>query len=158
MQSRDRESGFTLLELMVVIAVIAILITIAIPTFLGARKPAQDRQAETILHTSLVAARVGAADTGDYSWVTPGALQVLETSVAYLDPATPADAGSHEVSVGTGVVSGSTYVIMVSRSAAGRCFGVFEQGAAATQYLAEVVPSCSAAAFDPSSSWSATAW
>jgi prepilin-type N-terminal cleavage/methylation domain-containing protein len=42
---RSGEAGFTLIELMVVVLIIAILIAIAIPTFLGARSRAQDRVA-----------------------------------------------------------------------------------------------------------------
>ena len=36
------EDGFTLIELMVVVLIIAILIAIAIPTFLGAQNKAKD--------------------------------------------------------------------------------------------------------------------
>src|SRR5680860_1415575 len=42
---QNREDGFTLIELMVVILIIAILIAVAIPTFLGFRERAQDRAA-----------------------------------------------------------------------------------------------------------------
>src|SRR5687767_111788 len=51
----DREEGFTLIELMVVVLIIAILIAIAIPTFLGARKRAQDRQAQSNIRNALLA-------------------------------------------------------------------------------------------------------
>jgi len=40
---RNDEEGFTLIELMVVVLIIAILLAIAIPTFLGARERANDR-------------------------------------------------------------------------------------------------------------------
>lgn len=143
---------------MVVVAILAILIAIALPTFLGARAPAQDKQAETILRTSLIAAHVGETDTGDYTWVTPSALSLLESSVVFVDAATPANASARQVSVGTGVGPAGTYVVMVSRSAAGRCFALLEQTADTTHYLADVVPACQASAFDMSSAWSPTPW
>ena len=52
--ARGREDeGFTLIELMVVVLIIAILIAIAIPTFLGARKRAQDKQAQSNIRIAL---------------------------------------------------------------------------------------------------------
>jgi type IV pilus assembly protein PilA len=54
---RSGEAGFTLIELMVVVLIIAILIAIAIPTFLGARSRAQDRVAQSNLRNALTRRR-----------------------------------------------------------------------------------------------------
>ncbi len=148
--------GFTLIELMMVVLVISILLLIAVPTFLGARKPAEDRHAQTILHSSLVAARTGSADTGDYAWVTPVALQAEETSVVYLDGGTHARATQNEVSVATGLYLGDTYVVLSSGSAAGRCFAVLATTTGAMQYQAPALASCNATAFDPAVGWAST--
>jgi type IV pilus assembly protein PilA len=57
-QNRTRDDkGFTLIELMVVVLIIAILIAIAIPTFLGMRRRAQDRAAQSDLRNGLTAAK-----------------------------------------------------------------------------------------------------
>ena len=58
---RDEE-GFTLIELLVVVLIIAILIAIAIPTFLGARRRAQDRQAQSNIRNALTAAKTYYSD------------------------------------------------------------------------------------------------
>jgi len=47
----SRDEGFTLIELMVVVMIIAVLIAIAIPSFLGFRKSAQDRSAQSELRS-----------------------------------------------------------------------------------------------------------
>src|SRR5947209_20196754 len=61
------EGGFTLIELMVVVLIIAILIAIAIPTFLGARKRAQDKQAQSNLRNALTAEKTFYVDHQDYA-------------------------------------------------------------------------------------------
>lgn len=52
----ETEEGFTLIELMVVLLIMAILIAIAIPTFLGVRGSAQNRAAQSNLTSALTAA------------------------------------------------------------------------------------------------------
>ncbi len=53
--TEDGEEGFTLIELMVVVLIIGILMAIAIPTFLGTQKSAQDRSAQSNLKAVLTA-------------------------------------------------------------------------------------------------------
>ena len=49
----ESEKGFTLIELMVVVLIIAILLAIAIPTFLRIRRSAQDRAAQSAVSQAL---------------------------------------------------------------------------------------------------------
>src|SRR5688572_123146 len=63
----ENEGGFTLIELMVVVLIIAILIAIAIPTFLGARKRAQDKQAQSNLRNALTAEKTYYVDNQSYA-------------------------------------------------------------------------------------------
>ena len=68
------EEGFTLVELMVVVLIIAILVAIAIPTFLGARTSAQDRAA-------LTAEKVFYVDNEVYTDNAGGELALIEPSI-----------------------------------------------------------------------------
>src|SRR6516164_1589012 len=52
---RDEDKGFTLIELMVVLLIIAILLALAIPTFLGARNTANARSTQENLRNALTA-------------------------------------------------------------------------------------------------------
>ena len=82
---RDSEEGFTLIELMVVVLIIAILIAIAIPQFLGARGRAQDSAAKSDLRNALTAEKTFYTDTQAYSAdvTAGGALDSIEPSLAW---------------------------------------------------------------------------
>jgi type IV pilus assembly protein PilA len=61
------EAGFTLIELMVVLLIIAILLAIAIPTFLGVANSAGDRAAQSNLTNALTEAKAIYQNAATYS-------------------------------------------------------------------------------------------
>src|SRR3984957_5818842 len=61
------EAGFTLIELMVVLLIIAILLAIAIPTFLGVANSAGDRAAQSNLTNGLTEAKAIYQNSSTYS-------------------------------------------------------------------------------------------
>ena len=62
------EAGFTLIELMVVLLIIAILLAIAIPTFLGVTGSANDRAAQSNLTNALTEAKALYQNCQSYAW------------------------------------------------------------------------------------------
>ena len=70
---RDEEDGFTLIELMVVVMILAILIVMGMPTFLGVRARFQDRAAQTDLRNAVLAARILYTDNATFSTATSAA-------------------------------------------------------------------------------------
>ncbi len=115
-RSRDRENGFTLIELMVVVLIIAILIAIAVPTFLGARERAQDKAAQSDLRNSLTAAKVLYTDSQDYSAMTAAELAGVEPSLSF------AAVGSATTSVVGFDSTAPASVVFVKESSSGTFF------------------------------------
>ena len=100
-RSGGDEGGFTLVELMVVLLVIATLVAVVLPTYRGARERAQDRVAQLNLRTALIAARVVHSDYGGYGPIEdfgePGdALNSVEPTLEFSKYASE---GPREVSV-----------------------------------------------------------
>src|SRR5881275_1182575 len=124
------EQGFTLIELMVVVLIIAILIAIAIPTFLGARTRAQDRQAQSNLRNAFAAEKVVYTDNQSFT-TDIATLSGIEPSLTYV--------AANNVTAGTDAkqvyvnVTGST-VTLGGKSKSGTCFYMQDSANAPTQF------------------------
>jgi prepilin-type N-terminal cleavage/methylation domain-containing protein len=92
------QDGFTLTELAVVMLIVGILAGVAIPSFLGARNAAYDKEAQASVDVVLNAARVHYAQYGDFSEAQSedcegssdmaASLQALEPGVDIINEAT----------------------------------------------------------------------
>jgi type IV pilus assembly protein PilA len=82
------EQGFTLIELMVVVLIIAILVVIALPTFLGARTRAYDVAAKSDARNAFAAEKAYYTDTLTYT-TDPATMTAIEAAITYLDGDTP---------------------------------------------------------------------
>lgn len=80
----EDDKGFTLIELMVVVLIIAILLAIAIPTFLRVRRTAQDRQAQSSLSDALKAEKAYYVDDNNLVYTGDSTeLELIEPSINY---------------------------------------------------------------------------
>ena len=79
------DAGFTLIELMVVLLILAILLAIAIPTFLGVTGGANDRAAQSNLNTALTTVKAAAANNNQtYSGIATTQFAVNEPSLSWV--------------------------------------------------------------------------
>jgi type IV pilus assembly protein PilA len=128
----DEDCGFTLIELMVVVLIIAILIAIAIPTFLGARKRAQDRAAQSNLRNALTAEKTMYTDAQAYTEngaTTGSGLGTIEPSITFATGSTaPTDTNTVNLKVDSG--ANPQIVCLTGHSASGADFVIVD---AATQ-------------------------
>lgn len=127
---RTPEAGFTLVELMVTVLIIGILISIALPTFLGARQRAQNRAAQSNLRNGLAAAKTYYATAGRYTGFTAAVGTGIEPSLTWA------------AAVGSGHVVGRVYIgapavsvtqiRLIALSASGRFFCIKDVAAGTT--------------------------
>jgi type IV pilus assembly protein PilA len=118
--------GFTLIELMVVVMIIAVLIAIAIPSFLGSRKSAQDRSAQVEVRNVLLLERVFWQEAGDYTQTA--------ADITAFGPNTRINANpTLGVFIDLNAAS-SDIVCMVRTAPSGNTFSIWESSTAGTFY------------------------
>jgi type IV pilus assembly protein PilA len=129
------DAGFTLIELMVVLLILAILLAIAIPTFLGVTKSANDRASQSNLNTALINAKAQYQSGGQ----TYGTLATAGSNAAALVPILSSAEGALTFgttnSTGQGNISLSAStdgngIVLAAYSKSGNCFYVIDNAQA----------------------------
>jgi type IV pilus assembly protein PilA len=111
------ESGFTLVELLVVMLILGLLAAIAIPAFFNQREKAADAEAKTTAKTAQTAIETYATDNGG-EYTTPTAPDTWLTVLRAIEPTLPTSglaitvpAGEDEYLIRATSSSGNTFDI-----------------------------------------------
>lgn len=147
-QRMNREDeGFTLIELMVVLLIIAILLAIAIPTFLGARNTANARSTQENLRNALTAEATNWTSNQTFSSNLSAAEPSLKWSTAAL---VATDKGASTIYAKTYVetVSGTTMTVAAGTGTAddgvelvgyakdNNCYAIYQSNNASLDFTA----------------------
>jgi type IV pilus assembly protein PilA len=131
-RTRD-ESGFSFVELLVVILIIGVLAAIAIPSLLGQKSKAYDAAAKELVHSAATTAETYASDHGgSYAGMSRTELQKYEPTLQ-ICTATPANACLEE---GKEIENGKGYEVIAKAATTGDEFTIEEKGSG------EVVRTC----------------
>jgi type IV pilus assembly protein PilA len=126
------EAGFTLIELMVVLLIIAILLAIAIPTFLGVTGSANDRAAQSNLTNGLTeAAAVYQSNNQSFSGIL-AAVTTAAPEFSWQAAGTAPKAGSNQLSIASFDAAASTDqqgVVIAALSKTNTCWWVAQLSA-----------------------------
>lgn len=118
----SEEDGFTLIELMVVVMILAILMAIAIPTFLGAQDKSKDRSAQSDLTNGIVAAKTLATDCAGSFYRAGACTTVLDGTTDMVGAEAGITFGNGVAAANTttvGVLSTGTAIVLLKQSKAG---------------------------------------
>lgn len=117
----DDEQGFTLIELMVVVLIIAILLAIAIPTFLGARNAANARAAQSDLRNADTAEQTYWTNnqTWDTALTDTQGVTAIETALSWTT--SPVAAGNN---INVAADAGNNGVVLTAAGKDNHCYSM----------------------------------
>jgi type IV pilus assembly protein PilA len=126
------ESGFTLIELMVVLLIMAILLAIAIPTFLGVKGGAQDRAAQSNLTNALLSAKAMYTSQGTYPVAASftATMATQEPELVYTTD-TVTTVPSNQISFDTSADGNQLILVDYSPDNGGTCWALSDNNSAA---------------------------
>ena len=150
-RGRD-ERGFTLIELMVVVMIIAILIAVGLPTYFGARERANDRAVQANVRNAFTATRIYYNESLRYTDVTAD-MRAVEPSLTWTTAVLDSSSAPRSVHLAVfDTPDTAQTVVVVGRTNSGRCFylkDVMGGTVAGTYYDRQAAPDGSCPVPDP---------
>jgi type IV pilus assembly protein PilA len=156
---RQKEHGFTLVELMIVVLIIAVLVAVAIPTFLGQRKEAEDSAAKSNLRNALATEKAYYAGGANVFTDDLDVLNSIEPSLFNVTGASPA-VNTFDPIVVTTDATGAT-VCLVAVTPRGEYMAIWQNDQSGTQFgrhTTNPFASCDASGPPAVGVWSASGW
>ena len=146
------DDGFSLIELMVALLVLAILLAIAIPTFLGTTTTADNRSAQSNLSTALTDAKAqfqtdgqtyfvnGSQDSAGFAALLTGAQLSLTFHAGSAGTSTTQGSSGNMSTVSVAVSSDGSGLVLGAFSVPGNCFYVVDVAGTMTTAAKGVAP------------------
>ncbi len=148
MRCRERQAGFTMVELVVVLLIVAVLIIIGLPTYQGFRNRALDRDTQADLRGAVLVENLYHLDNAMFTETT-SLLAELEPLISFNVAGDP----EGTVRVRTGAADVEVCAFSLSRS--GLWWAVYHATSGGTRYGQSAPATCNAAL---ASGWSADGW
>lgn len=129
------QSGFSLIELLVVVLIIGILAAIAIPSFVGQKAKAQDAGGKVMARTAQTAMESYATNNaGSYSGATASSLNSIEPTLI--------TSSSSQTFLASVSVTASSYTVVASQPVTGNAFTITKSANTVTRTCTGTTGGC----------------